>query len=83
MLFAFLITFLDNKLHNPQVLENISSIPLLGVVGKNSLENNLAVHLKPKSTIAEAFRSIRSSLQYFYKKHNLEGTKTVIGYIFS
>ncbi|MDG2177406.1 MAG: polysaccharide biosynthesis tyrosine autokinase [Algibacter sp.] len=78
LLLAFVITFFDNKLHNPQVLEGLSNIPLLGVVGKNNLENNLAVHLKPKSTIAEAFRSIRSSLQYFYKKNNLEGAKTLM-----
>ena len=39
LLLAFLLTFLDNKLHNPQVLENLSSIPLLGVVGKSNLEN--------------------------------------------
>ena len=51
LLLAFLLTFLDNKIHNPQVLDKLSNIPLLGVVGKNNLENNLAVHLKPKSTI--------------------------------
>jgi hypothetical protein len=78
LLLAFLITFFDDKIHNPQVLEKLSSIPLVGVIGKNALENNLVVHLKPKSTIAEGFRSVRSSLQYFYKKQNLEGAKTVM-----
>ena len=78
LLLAFIVTFFDNKLHNPQVLENLSKIPLLGVVGKNDLTNNMVVHLKPKSTIAEGFRAIRSSLQYFYKKHSLEGSKTVM-----
>jgi len=65
LLLAFLITFFDDKIHNPQVLETLSSIPLVGVIGKNTLENNLVVHLKPKSTIAEGFRSVRFSLQYF------------------
>ncbi|WP_452599333.1 polysaccharide biosynthesis tyrosine autokinase, partial [Pontimicrobium sp. MEBiC01747] len=78
LLLAFLVTFLDTKLHNPQNLENLSAIPLLGVVGKNTIDNNLIVHTKPKSTVAEAFRSIRSSLQYMYKKHNLNGSKTVM-----
>jgi len=64
LLLAFLLTFLDNKIHNPQVVEKLSNIPLLGVVGKSNLQNNLAAHLKPKSTIAEAFRSIRSPVQY-------------------
>ena len=31
LLLAFLITFFDDKIHNPQVLEKLSSIPLVGV----------------------------------------------------
>ena len=58
LLLAFLVVFLDTKIHNPQTLENISTIPMLGVVGKNVLDNNLAVHRKPKSAVAEAFRAI-------------------------
>lgn len=78
LLLAFIITFFDNKLHAPNDLEKLSSVPLLGVVGKNDTENNLAVFNKPKSAIAESFRAIRSSLQFMYKKHQLEGTKTVM-----
>lgn len=78
LLLAFLITFFDTKLHSPQNLEQISRIPLLGVVGKNQVDSNLAVHLKPKSTIAESFRAIRSSLQYMYKDKGKEGTKTIM-----
>lgn len=78
LLLAFLVVFLDTKIHNPQTLENISTIPMLGVVGKNVLDNNLAVYRKPKSAVAEAFRAIRSSLQYMYKQHDIDSTKTVM-----
>jgi len=78
LLLAFLITFFDTKLHSPQNLEQISRIPLLGVIGKHQMDNNLAVHLKPKSTIAESFRAIRSSLQYMYKDKGKEGAKTLL-----
>ena len=78
LLVAFLVTFFDNKLHNPQSLEKLSKIPLLGVIGKNTTVNNLAVHLKPKSTVAEAFRGLRSSLQYMYKKQANESCKTIM-----
>ena len=78
LLIAFIVTFLDHKLHSPNDLKDLSRIPLLGVVGKNQSENNLAVLNKPKSAIAEAFRAVRSSLQFMYKKHDIEGSKTVM-----
>jgi len=78
LLLSFIITFFDNKVHTPSDLDKLAKIPLLGVVGKNDSENNLAVFNKPKSAVAEAFRAVRSSLQFIYKKHELEGTKTVM-----
>jgi len=77
-LVAFIVTFFDNKLHAPTDLETLSSIPLLGVIGQNDTSNNLAVFNKSQSAMAEAFRAIRSSLQFMYKKHDLEGSKTVL-----
>ncbi|MCL5128759.1 polysaccharide biosynthesis tyrosine autokinase [Algibacter sp. L4_22] len=77
-LVAFIVTFFDNKLHAPGDLEKLSSIPLLGVIGQNDTPNNLAVFNKSQSAMAEAFRAIRSSLQFMYKKHDLEGSKTVL-----
>jgi succinoglycan biosynthesis transport protein ExoP len=60
-------------------LEQLSTIPILGVVGKNNLDNNLVVHRKPKSAVAEAFRAIRSNLQYYYTdRQELEGAKTLM-----
>ncbi len=78
VLIAFLVTFFDNKLHSPNDLEKLSKIPLLGVVGKNEYESNLVVLDKGNSAVAEAFRAIRSSLQFIYKKHDLQGSKTVM-----
>ncbi|TYB80175.1 polysaccharide biosynthesis tyrosine autokinase [Bizionia saleffrena] len=78
LLLAFLVAFFDTKLHSPHNLEQISRIPLLGVIGKNESDNNLVVHNKPKSTIAESFRSIRSSLQFMYRTKGKEGSKTIV-----
>ncbi|WP_227806435.1 hypothetical protein [Algibacter lectus] len=56
-LVAFVVTFFDNKLHAPGGdLEDLSSIPLLGVIGQNDTANNLAVFNKSQSAMAEAFR---------------------------
>jgi tyrosine-protein kinase Etk/Wzc len=78
----FLIVFLkvnfDTRIQNSKEIERLSKIPILGVIGKSWLENNLAVIDKPKSAISESFRAIRSSLQFFYKKQGVQGTKTVL-----
>ena len=38
----------------------------------------MAVFEKPKSALSESFRAIRSSLQFLYKKQQLNGTKTLM-----
>jgi hypothetical protein len=43
------------------------------VVGLNKENTDLAVYEKPKSALSESFRAIRSSLQYLYKKQNVDG----------
>ncbi len=77
-LFAFMRVFLDNRVHTTMDLEKLSKVPILGVIGKSRLDSNLAVIDKPKSAIAEAFRGLRSSLQFIYKKQGIEGSKTVL-----
>jgi len=78
LIIVFVITLMDNTIHNTEDISKLTKIPLLGVVGKNKLLTNLAVFEKPKSAMAEAFRAIRSSLQFLYKKQNIEGAKTLM-----
>lgn len=78
LVIVFLRVFFDTKISNVKDLERVSSIPLLGIIGKNHLDSNLAVLHKPKSAIAESFRALRSSLQFIYKKQGLKGAKTVL-----
>jgi capsular exopolysaccharide synthesis family protein len=44
---------------------SITSVPITGVVGHLKEPDNKAVLHKPKSAIAEAFRSIRTNLQFY------------------
>jgi capsular exopolysaccharide synthesis family protein len=76
--FVFLVVFFDNKIHTTQDITRLSPIPILGVVGKSRKDESLVVLNKPKSAISESFRSIRSSLQFMYKKRGIEGAKTVL-----
>ena len=76
--FVFLLVFFDNKIGNPDEIKNLSRIPILGTIGKSTLSTNLIVLKQPKSAIAEAFRGLRSSLQFIYRNNNITGAKTVM-----
>jgi Mrp family chromosome partitioning ATPase len=57
---------LDNKIRNLKELLGVTRIPLLGVIGNNGYDNNLTVLEEPKSSISEAFRSIRANLRFLF-----------------
>jgi capsular exopolysaccharide synthesis family protein len=69
---------LDNKIHTVEEIESNYAIPVLGVVGKNKSTNNLAVFERPKSSISESFRTLRSNLQFLFKNTNEDESKTLI-----
>ena len=77
-LFVFGRFFLDTKITGIAELKRLTPIPILGVLGRNPLDTNLAVIAKPKSAIAEAFRALRSTLQFIYRKQGVKGSKTVL-----
>jgi capsular exopolysaccharide synthesis family protein len=75
---AFSLTLMDNFIHTAKDIEKLSRIPLIGVIGKTSHATNLIVKDKPKSTIAESFRGIRSSLHFIYNQDALYGSRTIM-----
>ena len=78
LLFVFAIFFLNNAIHNADDISKLTKIPIIGVVGINKEDSSLAVYEKPKSALSESFRAIRSSLQFLYKKQNVDGAKTLM-----
>ncbi|WP_163407821.1 exopolysaccharide transport family protein [Flavobacterium ajazii] len=78
LIIVFIIFFINNTIQNAEDISNQSQIPLIGVVGINKQDTSLAVFQKPKSALSEAFRGIRSSLQFLYKKKQLDGAKTLM-----
>ncbi len=77
-LIAFIRVFFNTKVNKIEDIQRLSKIPVLGIIGKNRTKENLAVLNKSKSSIAESFRGLRSSLQFIYKKQGIEGAKTVL-----
>lgn len=78
LLFIFGIFFVNNSIQNTEDISKLTQIPLIGVIGVNKDSLNLAVFDKPKSALSEAFRTIRSSLQFLYKKQQVSGSKTLM-----
>ncbi|MCZ8197327.1 MAG: polysaccharide biosynthesis tyrosine autokinase [Flavobacterium sp.] len=77
IIIIFIFAF-NNSIQNSDDLARLTSIPLIGVVGVKKSKSYLAVFEKPKSVLSESFRAIRSSLQFLYKKQNLQGSKTLM-----
>jgi succinoglycan biosynthesis transport protein ExoP len=75
---VFIKTLLDNSINTTEDIEKLTKIPIIGVIGNNKDNGNLAVFEKSNSTLSESFRGIRSSLQFIYKKQQIEGSKIVM-----
>ncbi|WP_316632820.1 polysaccharide biosynthesis tyrosine autokinase [uncultured Flavobacterium sp.] len=78
LLFVFVLFFINNSIQNADDVSKLTDIPLIGVVGVNKDAVSLAVFDKPKSALSEAFRGIRSSLQFLYKRQQVSGSKTLM-----
>jgi tyrosine-protein kinase Etk/Wzc len=78
LLGVFGIFFVNNSIQNTDDVAKLTTIPLIGVIGKKHTDSNLSVFEKPKSALSESFRAIRSSLQFLYKKQNVSGAKTLM-----
>jgi capsular exopolysaccharide synthesis family protein len=78
LVLVFFIFFISNSVQNIEDISAQTQLPLIGIVGVKNSESNLSVFERPKSALSESFRAIRSSLQFLYKKQNLNGAKTVM-----
>ena len=58
---------LNTKIMSKKDIEAITNIPMLGILGHSKQEDNLVVFSKPKSSVSEAFRALRSNLNFLLK----------------
>lgn len=56
---------LNNKIIDKKDVERITKAPILGFISHNEYNTDIPVALKPSSTLAESFRAIRTSLDFF------------------
>ncbi|MGC6428627.1 MAG: polysaccharide biosynthesis tyrosine autokinase [Flavobacteriales bacterium] len=65
-----IINLLNDKISSKSDVLKISNIPVIGSIPNNLKETNLVVINNPKSIISEAFRSIRTNIQYLASEKN-------------
>lgn len=69
---AFFLEYLDDTIKNPEEAQRVIGAPLLAVIPfidsgeeqQSDLHVTLITHLRPKSAIAEAFRSLRTNIHF-------------------
>jgi polysaccharide biosynthesis transport protein len=67
---VFLLEYLDDSIRFPDMVERVLGVPLMGVIPvgdkKRSDMGSIAfdVHTEPRSSMAEAYRSVRTALQF-------------------
>jgi len=65
LLIFIALELFNNKIQSKEDIEKLTTIPFIGAIGHNDSGTSLVVFEKPKSALAEAFRAIRSNLNYF------------------
>ena len=78
LLYIIIKDLFDHKIRLVEDIESKYSIPLIGMIAKNKSKDNLIVYKKPKSTISEAFRAVRSNLQFLFQDNNSDKSKTIV-----
>ncbi len=63
---AYLLEYLDNSLKTPEDISKLLNLPVIGYIGdiQSSDERGLVVVDSPRAPIAEAFRSLRTNLEF-------------------
>lgn len=80
--FVYLRELLNDKIMDKSDIDRKTTIPVLGIVSHNSSGFEIPVFEKPKSSMAESFRSLRTNLQYFIRdkeKKVIAITSTISG----
>lgn len=54
-----------NTVMNRDDISSVTEVPVIGVIGHSVDTGNLIVQMRPKSAIAEAFRTVRTNLQFY------------------
>lgn len=66
LIFITIIEVLNDSIYTVDEIKRNYNIPVLGIIGKNRNKSNLVLLNDPKSSTAESYRAIRSSISYLF-----------------
>ncbi|MCZ8354342.1 MAG: polysaccharide biosynthesis tyrosine autokinase [Cyclobacteriaceae bacterium] len=64
------VEILNDKVQSREDIEFMTTVPVVGGIGHNREVETLVVINKPRSSMAESFRALRSNLNYFTENKN-------------
>jgi len=79
---AFLRAFLDDSITGEEDIHKKTKVPILGMIPHvKGLSDDIKVFESPKSAIAEAFRNLRTNLQFMgnERSHNVIAVTSTVG----
>ncbi len=65
--FLFLKSMINEKIDYQERIDNLTDAPLLGKIPHNRRKTNNVVFEYPKSSLAEAYRALRTNIEYRFK----------------
>jgi non-specific protein-tyrosine kinase len=71
---AFLVDYLDDTIKTREDVEKLFELPVLGEIPRSpeARERSIAMVASPKATIAEAFRALRTNIQFINFEQDLK-----------
>lgn len=74
----YILDLLDTKVHNKQDIENELSVPFMGDIPKTEGKEKIVVGTSERSSVAEAFRLIRTNLDFMLASNRKESKSIFI-----
>jgi capsular exopolysaccharide synthesis family protein len=71
MVIIALIDYFNNKVIDKKDIERKTTVPIIGYVGHSEMKSEIPVIEKPGSSLAESFRTVRTSMKYFIKENEI------------
>ena len=84
LIIIIIADFFNDSILDQHEVESRTDIPIFGAIGHNKKPIDFIVYQKPKSSISESFRTLRTNLQYLHvdknlKTHTIALTSTISG----
>lgn len=71
MVIITIIDYLNDKIIDKNDVEKRTKVPVIGYISHSEGKYEIPVFEKPKSSLAESFRSVRTAIKYFVKENEV------------